>query len=48
MTKLTVQIEPELMQRLRLVAVQEQKTVSAIIREFVSWYVAKKEGDVRV
>ena len=43
MSKLTVNISDELLQRLRLVAVKERKTLSEIVRGLVESYVRAKE-----
>jgi len=43
--KLTVQIDEELLQRLRIVAVKERKTLSEIVRGLVGAYVQKKEAE---
>ena len=43
MSKLTVDISDELLQRLRLVAVKERKTLSEIVRGLVESYVRTKE-----
>lgn len=45
MTKFTVQIDDELLQRLRLVAVKERKTISEIVRGLIGAYVTKKEAE---
>jgi metal-responsive CopG/Arc/MetJ family transcriptional regulator len=41
--KLTVRLDADLLQRFKIVAVKERKSVSDLIREFVAFYVAKKE-----
>jgi predicted DNA-binding protein len=43
--KTTIRIDEDLWHRLRVVAVEERKTASEIIREFVTWYVEKKEAE---
>ena len=43
--KMTVEIDEELLQRLRLVAVKERKTLSEIVRGLVGAYVTKKETE---
>ena len=43
MSKLTVNISDELLQRLRLVAVKERKTLSEIVRGLVESYVRANE-----
>lgn len=43
--KMTVEIEEELLQRLRLVAVKERKTLSEIVRGLIGAYVSKKEAE---
>jgi len=43
MSKLTVNISDALLQRLRLVAVKERKTLSEIVRGLVESYVRTKE-----
>lgn len=40
---LSIRIEEELLQRLRLVAVKERKTLSEIVRGLVESYVRAKE-----
>jgi len=43
MEKLTVQVKAELLQRLRLVAITERKTLSEIVRGLVESYVRARE-----
>lgn len=43
-SQLSFEIEPDLIRRLKVVAVLEGKSVSAILREFVAWYVSEKEA----
>lgn len=42
-SKLTVAVEAEMLSRLHIVARRQGKTVSQIIREFMTWYVDKNE-----
>lgn len=42
--QLNVHVDSELLARLKIIAVRKHKTVSEIIRDFISWYVAKEEG----
>ena len=44
-TQLSLDIDPALLRRLKIVAVKKQKTVAAIVRDFVAWYVEKEERD---
>lgn len=46
-SKLTVAVEAEMLSRLHIVARRQGKTVSQIIREFVTWYVDKNEEEKR-
>ena len=43
-TTLTVRLEPQLLQRFKLVAVKKERPMSEIIREFIEWYAAKEEA----
>jgi metal-responsive CopG/Arc/MetJ family transcriptional regulator len=45
MKKITVEMEDELLMRLKLVAVKESKKMSEIVRGLVSAYVTRKEGE---
>lgn len=42
--KLTVRLDADMLQRFKIVALKEHKSVSELIREFVEFYVLKKEG----
>ena len=42
-TQLSLEIDPELLRRLKLVAVHKQTSVAKIVRDFVAWYVEKEE-----
>lgn len=44
LTTLTVRLEPQLLQRFKLVAVKKERPMSEIIREFIEWYAAKEEA----
>jgi len=44
-TQLSLDIEPDLLQRLKIVAVKKETSVAKIIRDFVTWYVDKEERD---
>lgn len=43
MAKLTVLVEDDLMHRFKLVALREHKSVSELVRDFMVFYVDKKE-----
>ena len=47
-TTLTIRVEPDLLRRFKVVAVQQDKSMSVILREFLSWYVEKEESRERV
>jgi predicted DNA-binding protein len=42
-TKTTIRIEDEVLHRLKVVALQERKTVSEIVRGLITAYVTAKE-----
>jgi metal-responsive CopG/Arc/MetJ family transcriptional regulator len=44
-TQLNVPIEPELLTRLKIVAVKKGTSVSDIVRQLVTAYVTKKEAE---
>lgn len=44
MAKLTVEVDEELLRRFRIVALKQEKSISVVVREFLAWYVAEKEG----
>jgi hypothetical protein len=43
--KTTIRIDEELWHQFRVAAVQERKTASQVLREFVAWYVERKGKD---
>ena len=45
MAKLTVEVEDDLLLRFKVVATKERKSVSRVVRDFLSWYVEKMERE---
>lgn len=42
-TQLSLDIDPQLLTRLKVVAARKQTSVAKIVRDFVAWYVEKEE-----
>lgn len=42
-TQLSFEIDPELLARLKIIAVKKNTAVAKILRDFVAWYVEKEE-----
>jgi len=45
LTKMTVRVEPELLKRLKLLSVRDDKTVQEIVAGLVEAYVSRKEAE---
>lgn len=42
---LQVRLDPDLRKRFKLVCAREDRTMTDVLREFISWYTKKKEGE---
>jgi len=47
MKRMNIDVEDELLLRFKVIAIKEGKTYSQIVREFVEWYVEKREKELK-